>query len=79
MVGKLGHQNVVFCKTFGSVFRRLGHENGVFGQAWTLLGHCLDAFRTSFIFPILAVPKSRFPGRSRYDHIMFSMHFMFDF
>ena len=40
-----------FYNTFASVFRRLGYENDVFGHAWTLLGHCLDAFRMAFSLP----------------------------
>ena len=43
LVGKLGRENIVIYMTFGSVCSRLGQKNGVFGQAWTLLGHCLDA------------------------------------
>ena len=40
-----------FYNTFAIVFRRLGYENDVFGHAWTLLGHCLDAFRMAFSLP----------------------------
>ena len=47
MVGKLGRGHAVNCSTSASVFPRLGHKNEGFGQAWTVLGRCLDTFWTA--------------------------------
>ena len=51
---------MVFCKVFAGGPRRLGQENDVLGQAWTLLGHGLDAFKTAFYLPNFVLWNTRF-------------------